>query len=55
MKTIGKTDITKPISTKLMFLSNNANGIASVSPPEMKKFRNVIDSILFIVIPSREY
>jgi len=51
MKTIGKTEITNPISTKSIFLSNNNNGIASVSPPEIKKFRKVIASILFIVIP----
>jgi len=55
MKTIGKTEITKPISNKSMFLSNNNNGIASVRPPEMKKFRNVIASILFIAISPREY
>jgi len=55
MKTMGKTDITKPISIKSMFLSNNNSGIASVRPPDIKKFRNVIASILFIAIPPREY
>ena len=50
MKTIGNTDITAPISTKSTFLSNNNSGIARVSPPDMKKFRNVIVSILFNAI-----
>lgn len=50
IKTMGKTDITAPISTKSTFLSNNNSGIASVSPPDMKKFRNVIASILFNAI-----
>ena len=50
MKTIGKTDITAPISTKSTFLSNNNSGIESVNPPDMKKFRNVIVSILFNAI-----
>jgi hypothetical protein len=54
MKTNGKTDITTPISTKSTFLSSNNNGIASVRAPDMKKFRNVIVSILFIAIPPED-
>ena len=46
-KTKGKTDIIIPISIKSMFLSNSNNGIISVSPPETKKFRKVIENILF--------
>ena len=47
-KTKGKTEMISPISTRSMFLSKSNKGITSVKPPEMKKFRNVIATILFI-------
>ena len=50
-KTKGKTDSTKLISIKSIFLSRSSNGTISVIPPETKKLRKVIVSIRFNVYP----
>ena len=52
-KTRGKTDSTKLISIKSIFLSRSSNGTISVIPPETKKFRKVIVSIRFKCLSAR--
>ena len=53
-KANGNTDIMIPISAKSTFRSKSNNGIISVSPPIIKKFKNVIASSLFIYISAKQ-